>query len=161
MDISSETARLADQFQWLASWLESNAQNMLGDVRPIFAHIDRFFFTAVIAPLAEHYRTQASRVVSITTVEEVDVAFAMLATALCSDISSFQRKQFENLPHTANKAMNLNAYIGLMGRSFRRRSRLKQEYLKPEKGPRPDLVVREPDYVRTPIASSGQTTFAT
>lgn len=154
MDISSETARLADQFQWLASWLESNAQNMLGDVRPIFAHIDRFFFTAVIAPLAEHYRTQASRVVSITTVEEVDVAFAMLATALCSDISSFQRKQFENLPHTANKAMNLNAYIGLMGRSFRRRSRLKQEYLKPEKGPRPDLVVREPDYVLTLDADS-------
>jgi cellulose synthase/poly-beta-1,6-N-acetylglucosamine synthase-like glycosyltransferase len=87
-------------------------------------------------------------------VEEVDAAFAMLATALCADISSFQRKQFENMSHTANKAMNLNAYIGLMGKSFRRRSRLKQDYLKLEKGPRPDLVVRTPDYVLTLDADS-------
>ena len=35
-------------------------------------------------------------------------------------ISSFERKAYANLPHDANKAMNLNAYMGLMGRKVRR-----------------------------------------
>jgi cellulose synthase (UDP-forming) len=34
-------------------------------------------------------------------------------------VSSFERKMYAHLPHDANKAMNLNAYIGLMGRKVR------------------------------------------
>ncbi|MCB1114702.1 MAG: glycosyltransferase [Chlamydiia bacterium] len=34
------------------------------------------------------------------------------------EVTSFERKQFEYLSHAANKAMNLNSYIGLMGEKF-------------------------------------------
>ena len=33
-----------------------------------------------------------------------------------ANITSFERKKYAHLPHDANKAMNLNAYLGLMGR---------------------------------------------
>ncbi|RJQ46298.1 MAG: glycosyl transferase [Gammaproteobacteria bacterium] len=35
------------------------------------------------------------------------------------EFACFERKRYVNLPHEANKAMNLNGYIALMGRSFR------------------------------------------
>ncbi|MET0709637.1 MAG: hypothetical protein ABWY82_22750, partial [Tardiphaga sp.] len=34
-------------------------------------------------------------------------------------IDIFERKRFANLSHAPNKAMNLNSYIGLIGRTFR------------------------------------------
>ena len=49
------------------------------------------------------------------SVADIDSEYARLATLFCDDITSFQRKTFDNLSHAPNKAMNLNAYIGLMG----------------------------------------------
>ena len=34
-------------------------------------------------------------------------------------MTSFERKQYVSLSHEANKAMNLNSYIGLMGGRYR------------------------------------------
>jgi cellulose synthase (UDP-forming) len=70
-------------------------------------------------------------------------------------ITSFERKQYSNLSHSPNKAMNLNAYIGLMGRSFRKidsgigRSRL--EACDPQHA---DMEVPTADYVLTLDADS-------
>lgn len=41
------------------------------------------------------------------------------ALAISGEIGSFQRKNFGNLSHAANKAMNLNVYLGLMGGRWR------------------------------------------
>ena len=33
-------------------------------------------------------------------------------------LSSFERKQYDNFSHEPNKAMNLNSYIGVIGKCF-------------------------------------------
>ena len=150
----AETERLRQNYLWLAAWLETHGRQILGEQRPAFAHIDQFFATSVLDPLVDHYRAEAAALARIASAADLDAGFGRLATAFCPQITSFQRKQFENLSHVANKAMNLNTYIGLMGGSYRRRSRLKQLYLKAETGARPDLVVTAPDYVLTLDADS-------
>ena len=69
--------------------------------------------------LAKHYRAEADRVAE-GGLSRAGIAreYRVLANLFCTDISSFQRKTFENLSHAPNKAMNLNAYIGLMGGSY-------------------------------------------
>lgn len=44
--------------------------------------------------------------------------FRRLAAVFNVQITSFERKQYVNLSHESNKAMNLNSYIGLMGGAF-------------------------------------------
>ncbi len=41
-----------------------------------------------------------------------------LAWTFRAELTWFERKLYASLSHEANKAMNLNSYIGLMGRSF-------------------------------------------
>ena len=42
-----------------------------------------------------------------------------LELTFTAQLTSFQRKKYASLSHEANKAMNLNSYIGLMGRNWR------------------------------------------
>ena len=44
--------------------------------------------------------------------------YRRLAWTFRAEITWFERKLYASLSHEANKAMNLNSYIGLMGRSF-------------------------------------------
>jgi hypothetical protein len=50
---------------------------------------------------------------------ELSREYKRLATLFAVRISCFERKRFENLSHAVSKAMNLNSYIGLIGRNFR------------------------------------------
>lgn len=154
IDVRSEIDRLSANLQWLIEWLDSFGQSMVQQGQPAFTHIDQFFNTSILVPLIAYYRDQIQGLEKIETVEAIDAAFALLTHVFCTDITTFQRKKFHNLSHASNKAMNLNAYISLMGGSYRRRSRMKVEYLRPEKTSRPDLVVRRPDYVLTLDADS-------
>lgn len=154
VDVLVEIERLAANLQWLIQWLDAFGQSMVRDGQPAFAHIDQFFNTSILVPLVTYYQGEIKALKKIETVEAIDAAFAQLTHVFCTDITTFQRKKFQNLSHASNKAMNLNAYISLMGGSFRRRTRMKVEYLRAEKTGRPDLVVRRPDYVLTLDADS-------
>src|SRR5438093_9043608 len=44
--------------------------------------------------------------------------YRRLAALFKVEVTSFERKQYTNLSHEPNKAMNLNSYLGLMGKSF-------------------------------------------
>jgi cellulose synthase (UDP-forming) len=69
-------------------------------------------------------------------------------------VSSFERKRYLSLSHEANKAMNLNSYIGLMGGRYVERETLTGTVLLPADGDEVDLDVPEPDYVLTLDADS-------
>ena len=71
------------------------------------------------------------------------------------DVSSFERKRYANLSHEANKAMNLNSYLALMGRSFDvgRRADGSLELVETS-SKRPALSVPEPTYIVTLDADS-------
>ena len=45
--------------------------------------------------------------------------YRRLAWTFRAELTWFERKLYASLSHEANKAMNLNSYIGLMGRTLR------------------------------------------
>ena len=68
---------------------------------------------------AELLQRQARSSRSALGIEELTREYQRLGALFCVEISYFERKRFINLSHELNKAMNLNSYIGLIGKSFR------------------------------------------
>jgi cellulose synthase (UDP-forming) len=110
---------LADEYVWLAAWLEALAAREGGG-----DHVARLFAGEVLGgAAAAHRRTEAAlRAASRATVVPrrlLDRAAERLAWLLDVELDSFERKRYANLSHAPNKAMNLNAAIGLIGRGVR------------------------------------------
>jgi cellulose synthase (UDP-forming) len=112
--------KLSEQYLWAATWLYDMA-----DKEDIDDHVDEFFaeqvlrglagdlkltFDALKASVAEGVRLPHSRVHQLS---------ARLAWIFDAEVSVFERKKYASLSHEANKAMNLNSYIGLMGDTYR------------------------------------------
>jgi hypothetical protein len=70
------------------------------------------------------------------------------------EVTSFERKRYLNLSHEVNKAMNLNSYIGLMGKSFRKRFRDGSLHLEEVDSSEADFAVPDADYLITLDADS-------
>ncbi|MCB2413776.1 glycosyltransferase family 2 protein [Demequina sp. TTPB684] len=112
---------LALDFVWAAAWLR---EHQTGYERT--SNADDFLADEVLGGLAGDFES-TSQALFAALDQQAGVPAARLAQ-LCRrlvwtfdvQISSFERKAYANLPHDANKAMNLNAYIGLMGRKVRR-----------------------------------------
>jgi cellulose synthase/poly-beta-1,6-N-acetylglucosamine synthase-like glycosyltransferase len=89
--------------------------------QPAFAHADELFAREIIDRLVREHRDRAEL---LRNGKDVDAArirleYRRLTNLFAVPIDTFERKRFANLSHAPNKAMNLNAYIGLIGRSFR------------------------------------------
>lgn len=50
--------------------------------------------------------------------EEMDLVYRRLLSRFEVDVTTFERKLYENLSHEPNKAMNLNSYISLLDKNF-------------------------------------------
>ena len=119
LDLASEFRHLADLYESMADWIEALVE---ADEPADCAnrHTDKFFRERIIfAPAAQH-RSRANELrkggIDLLHVER---EYRRLGALLFVEITHFERKQFSNLSHAANKAMNLNSYIGLIGKSFR------------------------------------------
>lgn len=118
---TDQVRALALEFNWAAGWLREQ-QN--GYTRS--SNADDFLADEVLGGLAGDFERTADALFAALD-EQAGVPAERLAQ-LCRrlvwtfdvQISSFERKAYANLPHDANKAMNLNAYMGLMGRKVRR-----------------------------------------
>ncbi|WP_084078352.1 glycosyltransferase family 2 protein [Demequina sp. NBRC 110057] len=145
---------LGRDFRWAAQWLREQQE---GYVRANNA--DDFVADEVLGGLADDMETTAQALFA-----SLDAGAALPAarlSQLCrrlvwtfeAQVSSFERKAYANLPHDANKAMNLNAYLGLMGHRVRRvetRSGPMLRITDTEDG----LLVPDSDYVLTLDADS-------
>ena len=93
-----------------AFWLREEAQKWLspGAVASHRGsnHTDRFFACEILLDRAIRFQRAADA--GQVNIDELRHTFAVTLT-------SFERKQHPNLSHQANKAMNLNSYISLMG----------------------------------------------
>jgi cellulose synthase/poly-beta-1,6-N-acetylglucosamine synthase-like glycosyltransferase len=87
-------------------------------------------------------------------VNEIAESYRDLAQIFSAEITSFERKRYVNLSHEANKAMNLNSYIGLMGRRWRQVIGAEGLGLEPVKSGVCDFQVPDADYVITLDADS-------
>ncbi|MFF2052650.1 glycosyltransferase family 2 protein [Leifsonia sp. NPDC058194] len=118
---SADDAReLADHYTWAAEWLYAQA-----DAHTIDDHVDKFFSDQVLRALGddlaltgEAVRAAIDEGATLST-ERVAQLYRRLTWTFDAELAVFERKQWASLSHEANKAMNLNAYIGLMGGVYR------------------------------------------
>jgi len=148
--------RLADNFQWAARWLQAMAS-----AETIDDHVDTFFVQQVLGGLAAELSLTGAALAAAAKEGTAPTAARMLELhrrllwTFSAELDTFERKLFASLSHEANKAMNLNAYIGLMGRSFRREDGPDGAILRPvEPGTPADFVVGDSEYLLTLDADS-------
>lgn len=117
--LSEERRRLASLFEDAARFIEAEASCFGQGSTPAFQHGDLLFLSKVVGPVAagldECARALRARDPSRS---ELLRAYDTLAETFAVELSCFERKRYANLSHEPNKAMNLNSYIGLIGRNF-------------------------------------------
>jgi cellulose synthase (UDP-forming) len=113
---------LAGLYDCAAQWLEDQAQCLMdGESQESIAGDVRFFIDTILFQPAQLYRTQAVVLRQSVMLEEIEIIrhYNRLAGLFNVRFSSFERKRYSNLSHDPNKAMNLNSYIMLIGRTWR------------------------------------------
>ncbi|WP_233265380.1 glycosyltransferase family 2 protein [Leifsonia sp. AG29] len=111
---------LADHYRWAADWLYAQA-----DAHVLDDHVDVFFAEQVLRALGDDLALTGAAVEAAVdegaalTSKRVAQLYRRLAWTFDAELAVFERKRWASLSHEANKAMNLNAYIGLMGGTYR------------------------------------------
>ncbi|POH85213.1 glycosyltransferase [Ralstonia pickettii] len=108
--------RLAIEYGFGAAWLRDQAAQEHRD-----DHVDAFYIDEILLGLAGDLEaTELNLRAALAGGEEIPLARLMqlhrrLAWIFTVEIGAFERKRYANLSAEANKAMNLNSYIGLIG----------------------------------------------
>lgn len=147
---------LAGHYSWGGRWLRQvAAEETRAD------HVDDFFCTQVLGSLATELEATADALIMAVESEEFPAADRMLQMyrrltwIFSAKLSSFERKSYTNLSHEANKAMNLNAYLGLLGGDYKAESSFAGTALHPvQPGETSDLSVPDAEFVLTLDADS-------
>lgn len=126
MDTAAELHTLADHYEHVAAWMQDMARDFCAGTPVEKLHFaEKFFVEAILLDPAKKHLARAQ---SFRAQAEGDTVFSELMLArhynrLCGiftvNFSSFERKKYVNLSHEANKAMNLNCYMTLIGKSWR------------------------------------------
>jgi len=150
---STVIQELAEQYAWAASEL-----NQIADTEEQDDHVDEFFADQVLRGLAKDLELTAEALLASNAegatlpVSRVHQLYRRLSWIFNAELVVFERKKYASLSHEANKAMNLNAYIGLMGGSYRQEKTPDGTILIPDtKG---DLVIPDSDFLLTLDADS-------
>lgn len=111
---------LAKEYEYASSWLHE-----LADKEVIEDHVDTFFANHVLRDLANELKLTGDAL-QASSDEGVELPYARVAQLyrrlswiFDAELTVFERKTYASLSHEANKAMNLNSYIGLMGGIYR------------------------------------------
>ncbi len=147
---------LAAEYAWAAQWLEDMASR-----EKVTDHVDEFFVEQVFRGLAGEFSLIAEALTVAAdqnvspTFDRMDELHHRLVWTFGAELTSFERKLYASVSHEANKAMNLNAYIGLMGGTYRHESTPNGVVLRPTSNPLPgDLVIPDSEYLLTLDADS-------
>src|SRR5262245_48550591 len=149
-----EAGRIARLYERAAHWLDEQVSRLVaGDPG------DELLRDKLFLPLAQAYRARARRVKSDARSGALDEAqllreYRRLASLFRVVFTSFQRKRYVNLPHEPNKAMNLNAFIGLIGKHLREARRADGLHLEPCARDVASWSVPDADYLLTLDADS-------
>ena len=115
IDAADEASRAAALYERAADWLARLAGRW--NVR---THMDRAFVEWILLAAADQHRATAVRVRDhVRDLDDLSLHFRRLAWLFDVELSAFERKRVSNLSHEPNKAMNLNSYISLLGKSMR------------------------------------------
>lgn len=122
-DAVVDVARVADVYDRATAWLRRMAAS-----EPAATNVERFFVERVLRSLADDLDASAAalREAGEDPGYALDKRRALQLLRRVSSIFSvetdvFERKRYASLSHEATKAMNLNAYLGLVGGRHRLR----------------------------------------
>jgi cellulose synthase (UDP-forming) len=155
--IDDATVReLASHFEAAATWLSDMAES-----ETHADHVDEFFATQILGGLSDEFALVANALEVAATANEAPTGerirelYRRLVWTFQAEVTVFERKLYSSLSNEANKAMNLNSYIGLMGGAYRQESAAGGIVLRPVAEPeRGDLVVPDSEYLLTLDADS-------
>ncbi len=147
---------VAEHFRWAVAWLDARMSQ-----HPMTDHVDVFFVEQVLGGIRHEFDITARALDSaaadgyrLTPAHAVHL-LRRLAWTFTASLTSFERKQYASLSHEANKAMNLNAYVGLMGGAYVADDTPDGMVLRPVPfGDTADLIVPDADYLLTLDADS-------
>lgn len=151
----AEVKKLIAHYEWAAQWLSAAA-----DAEAIDDHVDEFFADQVFRELANDLRLvakalQASHKEGVhLSVERVHQLYRRLVWIFAADLTVFERKHYASLSHEANKAMNLNAYMGLMGGMYKTEATPDGPVLVQSTKKFADIIIPDSDYILTLDADS-------
>ena len=146
---------LASHYDAAVTWLDSLAAD-----QPREDHTDDFFAAEVVAPLANSLRAIATALRqsaddgAILGRSQIRRFYRRLVWTFRAEVTMFERKRFVSLSHEANKAMNLNSYMGLMGGHYAETMTPTGAALVRSSPADCDLIVPDTDYVVTLDADS-------
>jgi cellulose synthase (UDP-forming) len=150
------TGELADQYKWAAAWLHA-----LANKEKIEDHVDKFFADQVLRELADELSLTGEALAASCnegarlSSARVHQLHRRLAWIFDAELEVFERKKYASLSHEANKAMNLNSYIGLMGGTYHQGQTPDGPVLVPVSRAKPgDLVIPDSDFLLTLDADS-------
>lgn len=112
--------RVADAYLAAAEWLEKTAES-----EPVRDHVAEFYVDQVLGGLASELRLShlalqgALDQQAEMPAERVRELHRRLVWIFRARVGTFERKRYASLSQEANKAMNINAYLGLMGGTWR------------------------------------------
>ncbi len=156
-DITAKVVKdLRDEYNWAASWL-----NKQGDNEQITDHVDVFFVEQVYQSLANDLLLTAQALDAaigqnaLLSRERIEQLYLRLTRIFEAELGYFERKRYASLSNEANKAMNLNSYIGLMGGNYLEHHTPNGTILVPtSKKTKDTIVVPDSDYLLTLDADS-------
>ncbi len=156
LDAAVELSALIAEYEAAVDWLEAMAE-----AEAVEDHVDEFFVDLVIMGLARELRlvllalNAAQAQNTAPNPERMKQLYLRLTWVFNATTGTFERKRYASLSHEANKAMNLNAYISLMGKRWNREETAGNVVLRPAVQPREDdLVVPDSTYLLTLDADS-------
>ncbi|PZR54158.1 glycosyltransferase [Xylanimonas oleitrophica] len=152
----AEVQALAAEYRWAARWTVR-----LAAVERTDDHVGTFLDEQVYGKLAEDLETTAAAIEAgavdgqVLPVAALDRFYQRMVRIFTAEVSVFQRKAWVSTSHEANKAMNLNSYLALMGGTYRIEQTLDGLGLaEVEPGDEHVLTVPDSDYVLTLDADS-------
>ena len=135
IDLYLENLDLIHQYRGVANWFRQQE-----DDYSIMDHTDELFVDITYRRRAKEYEQrihelnqQLLNATELFSEEKIIREYRRLVAVFNVEMTSFERKRYENLSHASNKAMNLNSYIGLLGKDFREVYQNKNLYLRPVK----------------------------
>ncbi len=147
---------LAEHYEAAADWFARVCM-----AQPRQDHSDEFLVIEFLGRMELDFRATTAALLSAATDataiisrQRVRQLYVRLVRTFTAEITSFERKQYASLSHEANKAMNLNSYLGLMGGSYSVVDSPGGRVLIDAGSRAPDLVVPNTDYVLTLDADS-------
>lgn len=150
-----EAAHLISLCHEVAVWFEHQAQH-----HAVVDHADVLYVDKILLRQRDMHRSRAAEIAAAAQqpggLHETLILreYRRLASVFKVEMSSFQRKAYVNLSHEANKAMNLNSYIGLVGQSWRERKGADGLHLEQVDASQASLHIPDADYFVTLDADS-------